>query len=891
VAIGDFYSATVPAGATQLLMGINDGGQWSDNSGAVVMSITLTTKNAQSVTVNTHPFTDVTDASGNATGTIVAQGNGVQAGSPGPLYAFQAVFTGTFTVPEAADVPIDIFANAGFVLGVGDGATSVSGPSTNSPASGVTVFNSLPVMGAYNATQEANNVVVVHFPQAGTYHYEVDYACSGAAGGPVTPSANDLSLVMRYGQTTSAGTTIINVVPPTAGSLVLNPLASPELDTGQVQTLTVIAQDAFGNPVANLPVAVVISGANQPQTTGAPAVVTTGATGTANYSYVGTNAGTDLFQAVAVISGSRVTSNTITVPWISAPVNGGSVTTQSNLPPVVNAGPDQQIMLTSSATLNGSVTDDGLPAGAPLTTYWSQVSGPTVTPQNGYEFGQVIKIDHTKVPNTDQTDFPLLISGKYTYLATAAYEGDVINPNGWDIIFTSDAAGLVKLDHEIDTYDPTTGTVNFWVRIPALSHTEDTTIYMWYGNGAITTTQENKVGVWKNGYLSVYHFSTTDVTNDSGPSAYNLSVAGSGTTGFGSVPAKIGAGYSFNGNDADYLFHEAVTGYPRGSASATLEAWASTSSSANNGVVAYGANSFNGSRIALYWGETGDGLDFENMGAGEVVSNDSRWHHLVASYSGGAITSSSVTLFVDGVQHSTQGSGKPDVTTDELKIGGTPTVTFCCAYAGLVDEVRISGVTRSADWVATEYNNQSSPATFYRMGDGTVAFSDSSSAVTSATFSIPGTYVLQLSANDTQYTSWSQTTVQVYPAQAANQPPVVSAGPSQTVTLPSQATLAGTVTDDGLPVGAIVTSQWSLLSGPASVVFGNASQPVTTATFSQTGVYVLRLSANDTQYTTTATVTVVVNAAVTSANQPPVVSANPLLPAVEGVSLAYPMAR
>jgi hypothetical protein len=32
---------------------------------------------------------------------------------------------------------------------------------------------------------------------------------------------------------------------------------------------------------------------------------------------------------------------------------------------------------------------------------------------------------------------------------------------------------------------------------------------------------------------------------------------------------------------------------------------------------------------------------------------------------------------------------------------------------GLLDEVRISKTARSAGWIATEYNNQSNPSSFY----------------------------------------------------------------------------------------------------------------------------------------------------------------------------------
>src|SRR5439155_8783384 len=47
---------------------------------------------------------------------------------------------------------------------------------------------------------------------------------------------------------------------------------------------------------------------------------------------------------------------------------------------------------------------------------------------------------------------------------------------------------------------------------------------------------------------------------------------------------------------------------------------------------------------------------------------------------------------------------------------------------------------------------------------------------------------------------------------ATNQPPTVSAGSNQTITLPATATLNGTVTDDGLPAGSTLTQTWSKVS-------------------------------------------------------------------------------
>jgi hypothetical protein len=92
---------------------------------------------------------------------------------------------------------------------------------------------------------------------------------------------------------------------------------------------------------------------------------------------------------------------------------------------------------------------------------------------------------------------------------------------------------------------------------------------------------------------------------------------------------------------------------------------------------------------------------------------------------------------------------------------------------------------------------------------------------------------------------------------ASNQAPVVNAGPNAKVMIPNALTLAGTVSDDGLPnPPGVCTIAWSTLSGPGTVSFANASLPGTTATFSTAGTYVLKLTANDSALTGTSNVTV-----------------------------------
>src|SRR5947209_815261 len=72
------------------------------------------------------------------------------------------------------------------------------------------------------------------------------------------------------------------------------------------------------------------------------------------------------------------------------------------------------------------------------------------SPPAGYGYSRTITIDHNKVPNTDQTSFPVLISGTYAYLATVSNGGRVVSSNGYDIVFTDSSYHL--LNWELESY-------------------------------------------------------------------------------------------------------------------------------------------------------------------------------------------------------------------------------------------------------------------------------------------------------------------------------------------------------------------------------------------------------------------------------------------------------
>lgn len=139
---------------------------------------TVPCSNSTGVNEFTRPFTSVVPRIDGSCLTIPAQGNGYQAGV-GALSDFQAVFTGTMTLNGPADITFNFFSDDGWILSVGPNGhgsqpSYVSGQLFNRPIAGP--FTGYTVVGAYNTpSSPARNDLVVHFPDAGVFPFELDY--------------------------------------------------------------------------------------------------------------------------------------------------------------------------------------------------------------------------------------------------------------------------------------------------------------------------------------------------------------------------------------------------------------------------------------------------------------------------------------------------------------------------------------------------------------------------------------------------------------------------------------------------------------------------------------------------------------------------------------------
>ncbi len=160
-------------------------------------------------------------------------------------------------------------------------------------------------------------------------------------------------------------------------------------------------------------------------------------------------------------------------------------------------------------------------------------------------------------------------------------------------------------------------------------------------------------------------------------------------------------------------------------------------------------------------------------------------------------------------------------------------------------------------------------------GPGAVTFGNVNSEVTTASFTVSGTYVLRLTGNDGALTATSDVTITVNPPPPVNTAPTVSAGSDLTTVWPNATvSLTGVVSDpDMLPSGT-TTALWSKSSGPGTVTFGNVNSATTTATFSTTGAYVLQLVGSDTVLTGTSTVNVTVSGSAVSSGTTGILTPN-----------------
>ncbi|MEM2568182.1 MAG: DUF2341 domain-containing protein, partial [Candidatus Bathyarchaeia archaeon] len=357
--------------------------------------------------------------------------------------------------------------------------------------------------------------------------------------------------------------------------------------------------------------------------------------------------------------------------------------------------------LTYSTTYTWTITaTDGTHTTTTTYTFTTQTFYPWW--DTTWPYRKAITINHNKIADS-QTNIPILIDITDPDLSSKAKN------DGSDIAFT-DVYGN-KLAHEIEFYDDNSGHLIVWVKVPSLPSTDDTILYMYYGNSD-APNQQNPTAVWDTNYIVVQHL------KESGTTRYDSTINNNHGTAYGGIAKAAGKidGADFFDGVNDYIrVNNAPSLNP--SSAITIELWMKLNSTGdyinlvNKGMYNQFYLRAGPSEGWIYWYVKFNDGTVKSV-SGNVGWKWNTWHYLVATAD---TQTGTIKVYLDGVGKlsGTFPSGKALIsTTNSLLISEINQRWI----KGVIDEVRISNISRTQAWIQTSYNNQKNPAQFYAVG-------------------------------------------------------------------------------------------------------------------------------------------------------------------------------
>jgi hypothetical protein len=336
-----------------------------------------------------------------------------------------------------------------------------------------------------------------------------------------------------------------------------------------------------------------------------------------------------------------------------------------------------------------------------------------------YAYRKKITIDHTQV-DADLVDFPVLIS---VNLAKKC-----LNSSGYDIMFCNDSCTEYVCD--IENYD-SAGNLKAWVKVPSVSSTVDTVFWIYYKKADVTVNPTSET-VWDN-YSMVQHMTdkpdATHIEDSTSNSNDGTKIAANEP---GQINARIHKSQRGDGvNDIITIADDPTVNFPPAD-SGTVSFWVRTDTLQVRDIVIkryWSGGVYHwwfirqgvGAATWKLWSQfkSNDGVTGDNQWDTAQWGDleDGKWHYVTVVINRAGVGDNVLRAYFDGdfeVDASTV-IGNPDCTwTDPLWIfkgslsGGV--------FDGDVDEVRISKVVLSDEWIKAEYANQKENSTFISYG-------------------------------------------------------------------------------------------------------------------------------------------------------------------------------
>jgi hypothetical protein len=291
-----------------------------------------------------------------------------------------------------------------------------------------------------------------------------------------------------------------------------------------------------------------------------------------------------------------------------------------------------------------------------------------------------------KVPST-QTNFPAYVDLSRLGITTQV-EADSVR-------VYSDSGKTTELAREIVSVS------EMHVKIPSLTST--TTIYVdWDGSRsdyAVTDTY-GRNAVWSD-YEWVSHM--FDATTSTVTDATGGGLTGTKTSANNPLEetGQIGKGQTVSSDriDTSSVPMTATDNW-------TIQAWLKPNSTGNFYAIIHNGANANGYALAMNASKWALLMASKSWNQSSTSVTTGSWAHVV-----GIRNSGTISMYINGNADSVLYDNiGPNTPTTLLRMG---VATFNTAYAGGIDEVRLRASVLSADWITTEYNNQSDESTFW----------------------------------------------------------------------------------------------------------------------------------------------------------------------------------
>ncbi len=266
-----------------------------------------------------------------------------------------------------------------------------------------------------------------------------------------------------------------------------------------------------------------------------------------------------------------------------------------------------------------------------------------------------------------QKNVPVLIR-----LDSSNFRFEDAKPDGSDLRFVA-ADDRTELSYRIESYDAKVGLAMIWVNLPDLPTDSVSKIYVYYG-AKTPAASTAPARVFDANYRAVFHFAGTldDAAQAAGAPQGDIAYA----------PGAIGQAARFTGTPLHVAASQATAVDP--AAGFTFEGWVKPDTAGD--ATLYKAN---GLIIGLQAGVPYVEVAGKRAAAATAIKD---WSHIAVS-----ANAAGAQLYVDGQPVANLTQGLP-VLSGEATLGD--------GFTGAMDEVRLSGVARSASYIQAAYASQ-----------------------------------------------------------------------------------------------------------------------------------------------------------------------------------------